>query len=270
MDLEVNQFVTSHALLSPLLIISYDLYRIYAEALNTICSLEILLCDEGHKYLKNLFTTKTGLLLNNAIPTRRMLFTGTVIQNNLKELYSMISFIIPNYFQKFSFSSSSTSSSSSSSVLLSEDPFILFKNEFIDYSLSKSLEMDEKSWQKLKSQQLSEILSKIILKRNKEEILSLILPKNFIYSIVFPMNLQENENYQRISDSIISSLSSSLNFTDKNKSNILGKLSELRLFTSTGGMKEEKEIIVDVEKPKIWERSEKLKVSKLPCLCSSL
>lgn len=73
------------------------MFRNYLEAFNTMNNLELLLCDEGHR-IKNINGTKTSLALNNCCAMRRVVLTGTPIQNNLEELYTIINFIIPNYF----------------------------------------------------------------------------------------------------------------------------------------------------------------------------
>jgi SNF2 family DNA or RNA helicase len=261
MDLEVNQFVTQHALVSPILIISYDLYRIYSEALNTVSTLQVLLCDEGHKYLKNLLTTKTGLLLNNSIACRRMLFTGTIIQNNLKELFSMVSFVLPNYFHKFYVNYSSCQDSSE------DDPYLMFKKEFVDFIVNSHSHSHSQSRKQEKESQLKEILSKIILKRNKDLILSAILPKKRVFNVFFPMNEEESRHYEKVSDSV-------LNSTTDTK-NVLGKLSELRLFLSTGIIQvlsnqkdnTNKTLAAGEEKkdPLFWQKSRKLQVSEKHC-----
>lgn len=55
---------------------------------------DLVVCDEGHA-LKN---SKTGLsqCVNQIQTRRRIVLTGTPIQNNLKECYCMVSFVKPN------------------------------------------------------------------------------------------------------------------------------------------------------------------------------
>lgn len=245
MDQEVNAFVTQHALLCPLLVISYELYRIYANALNTISSLQILLCDEGHRYLKNLTTTKTGVALFNSIATRRMIFTGTIIQNNLKELYQMIHFVIPNYFQPFLNNCSSSSSVKSSrrgetetvtsSLSLSlDDPFLLFKREFIDV-ITEGMKEGEHSNEEIRlagrrqEKRLLDLLSRIILRRHQKHILRSILPPCTSYLLLLPLLPKEDKVYKQLIDTATERSAES-----RNMSQILAKLTELRVFLSAG------------------------------------
>ena len=92
----VTQFLTSHASIHPVMVISYEMFRTYATALNTCDSLDVLVCDEGHR-LKNACGTSTTLALGNAIAMRRLVLTGTPIQNNLEELYAVVQFVVPGY-----------------------------------------------------------------------------------------------------------------------------------------------------------------------------
>lgn len=248
MDQEVNAFVTQHALLCPLLVISYELYRIYANALNTISSLQILLCDEGHRYLKNLTTTKTGVALFNSIATRRMIFTGTIIQNNLKELYQMIHFVIPNYFQPFlnNYPSSSSVKSSrlgetdnsaavTSALSLSlDDPFLLFKREFIDV-ITDGMKEGEYINEEIRlagrrqEKRLLDLLSRIILRRHQKNILRSILPPCTSYLLFLPLLPEEDKVYKQLIDTATERSAES-----RNMSQILAKLTELRVFLSAG------------------------------------
>lgn len=93
LDLQVNRFVTSHAVEHPLLVLSYDQFRIYAQALNTIPSLEFVFCDEGHR-IKGL-DSKISLALNGCSAIRRVVMTGTPVQNNLQELFALVNFVAP-------------------------------------------------------------------------------------------------------------------------------------------------------------------------------
>lgn len=97
LDLAVNRFITAHYSVHPLLVLSYDLYRIYAPALNTLTStqLGLVLCDEGH-HLKAL-DSKVTTALNQCVARRRILMTGTPLQNNLDELFTVVNFVLPGY-----------------------------------------------------------------------------------------------------------------------------------------------------------------------------
>ncbi len=73
----------------------------------------LVVCDEAHR-LKNKNGNKTTEALRKIPTLRRVLLTGTPIQNNLSELYAMVSFAnegclgtllfsMPCIFQRISF-----------------------------------------------------------------------------------------------------------------------------------------------------------------------
>ncbi|OMJ81735.1 hypothetical protein SteCoe_17725 [Stentor coeruleus] len=76
---------------SSLLIISYDSFVKYSKTMKNVC--QVIICDEGH-LLKNCVTQK-----NSAISLmqckRRILLTGTPLQNSLSEFYSCVTLINP-------------------------------------------------------------------------------------------------------------------------------------------------------------------------------
>ena len=78
------------------MVISYEMFRTYSAALNTCDCLDVLVCDEGHR-LKNACGTSTTWALGNSIAMRRLVLTGTPIQNNLEELYAVVQFVVPGY-----------------------------------------------------------------------------------------------------------------------------------------------------------------------------
>ena len=88
----VNRFTSSR---TAVLIISYETFRIHEKLFHrgkNQCGL--LICDEAHR-LKNK-DTKTAKALH-ALPTRkRILLSGTPIQNDLDEFYSMVHFCNPD------------------------------------------------------------------------------------------------------------------------------------------------------------------------------
>lgn len=74
----------------PVLIISYETLRIHAYALKG-GEVGLLLCDEGHR-LKNK-DNQTYQALNEINAKRRVLLSGTPIQNDLLEYFSLIHFV---------------------------------------------------------------------------------------------------------------------------------------------------------------------------------
>ncbi|KIH67063.1 hypothetical protein ANCDUO_02606, partial [Ancylostoma duodenale] len=73
----------------PYLIISYEMALRYIEKLMAV-RFDILVCDEGHR-LKNINTKLRQALDSLGIP-RRMLLTGTPLQNDIEEFYSLLDF----------------------------------------------------------------------------------------------------------------------------------------------------------------------------------
>lgn len=95
-DASVLKFVHSSPESRPLLVISYELFRPFAQAINSIRSLRVVLCDEGHR-IKNAAGTKTSIALGNCIATKRIVLTGTPVQNNLDELFAVVNFVCPQF-----------------------------------------------------------------------------------------------------------------------------------------------------------------------------
>lgn len=77
---------------SPVLIISYETFRLYSHILNS-SEVGLLLCDEGHR-LKNC-ENQTYNALMGLQTRRRVLLSGTPIQNDLTEYYSLVHFVNP-------------------------------------------------------------------------------------------------------------------------------------------------------------------------------
>ena len=77
---------------APVLIISYETFRLYSHILNT-SEVGMVLCDEGHR-LKNC-ENQTYQALMGLQTKRRVLLSGTPIQNDLTEYYSLLHFVNP-------------------------------------------------------------------------------------------------------------------------------------------------------------------------------
>ncbi|EDW76660.1 uncharacterized protein Dwil_GK15573 [Drosophila willistoni] len=90
--LEQFSMNTSTRLGTPVLLISYETFRIYA---NILCQNEVgmVICDEGHR-LKN-SDNLTYQALMGLKTKRRVLLSGTPIQNDLTEYFSLVNFVNP-------------------------------------------------------------------------------------------------------------------------------------------------------------------------------
>ncbi|KZV55670.1 hypothetical protein F511_24347 [Dorcoceras hygrometricum] len=92
---------------SPLqvLIVSYETFRMHSSKFNQSGSCDLLICDEAHR-LKN-DQTLTNRALAALSCKRRVLLSGTPIQNDLEEFYAMVNFTNPGvlgdaaYFRRY-------------------------------------------------------------------------------------------------------------------------------------------------------------------------
>ncbi|KAK2168719.1 hypothetical protein NP493_1222g00037 [Ridgeia piscesae] len=91
-DTDLQQFMQQKGrrIPSPVLIISYETFRHHAATLHR-GTVGLLICDEGHR-LKN-SENQTYEALNELRAERRVLLSGTPIQNDLLEYYSLVHFV---------------------------------------------------------------------------------------------------------------------------------------------------------------------------------
>ncbi|RKP00353.1 hypothetical protein CXG81DRAFT_13342 [Caulochytrium protostelioides] len=91
---QMNQFACckGRGIVNPVLIISYESLRTYTPILRKT-EIGLLLCDEGHR-LKNA-DSLTYQALDSLKAHRRVILSGTPIQNDLTEYFSLLSFAIP-------------------------------------------------------------------------------------------------------------------------------------------------------------------------------
>lgn len=75
------------------LIVSYETFRLHAERFRSPESCDLLICDEAHR-LKN-DQTLTNKALDSLACRRRVLLSGTPMQNQLQEFYAMVNFCNP-------------------------------------------------------------------------------------------------------------------------------------------------------------------------------
>jgi DNA repair and recombination RAD54-like protein len=84
---------SGRAVTRPVIIVSYETLRLNVEELKHT-KIGLLFCDEGHR-LKNA-DSNTFSALNSLNVSRRVILTGTPIQNDLTEYFSLISFANPD------------------------------------------------------------------------------------------------------------------------------------------------------------------------------
>ncbi|GBG28207.1 DNA repair protein, putative [Hondaea fermentalgiana] len=75
------------------LVISYDTFRLNASSFKSETACDLLICDEAHR-LKN-DQTQTSKALDLLHTRRRVLLSGTPMQNDLEEFYAMVNFCNP-------------------------------------------------------------------------------------------------------------------------------------------------------------------------------
>ncbi|RKF56840.1 DNA repair protein rhp54 [Erysiphe neolycopersici] len=83
---------SGRAVTRPVIIVSYETLRLNVEELKNT-KIGLMLCDEGHR-LKN-GDSQTFTALNGLNVSRRVILSGTPIQNDLTEYFSLISFANP-------------------------------------------------------------------------------------------------------------------------------------------------------------------------------
>ncbi|KIW05461.1 uncharacterized protein PV09_03350 [Verruconis gallopava] len=85
---------SGRAVVRPVLIVSYETLRLYVDELKG-APIGLLLCDEGHR-LKN-GESQTFTALNSLNVQKRVILSGTPIQNDLSEYFALLNFANPNY-----------------------------------------------------------------------------------------------------------------------------------------------------------------------------
>lgn len=157
-----------------LLIISYNQLRSHADLLDN--ALDLLICDEGHRLKSS--TTSTAKRLLALKCKRRILLTGTPLQNNLDEFYFCCSFVQP----------------------CALPPLPAFHRVFkrpIDRAQDKSASHDETSLGQARSTELARLTSAFILRRGPE-ILEALLPSRVELLLTVPLTSSQVENYRAL------------------------------------------------------------------------
>lgn len=165
-------------IVAPVLIISYDTLRRHVDKLQH-CEVGLLLADEGHR-LKN-GESQTFTALNSVNCERRVILSGTPIQNDLSEYFSLLNFANPG---------------------LLGTRLEFRKNYELDILRGRDSLADDRERQKgdEKLKALTELVQKFIIRRTND-ILSKYLPVKYEYVIFCGLS----EMQQRIYNHFITS-----------------------------------------------------------------
>ena len=149
------------------------MFRKYVLEINKAPKLQIIVCDEGHR-LKNVDGTKTIAALKQCVAPKRLVLTGTPLQNNLDELYSIVSFIRPDML----------------------GPLSRFK-QMISVPIEQGRQVNASLLDRRMTMRafniLHDIMKKVMIRRTQEEVLRRILPPRFdetIYTELTPAQKQ--------------------------------------------------------------------------------
>lgn len=167
-DSIVDLFASSHPSMRPLLVLSYDMFRIYSDVLNEITTFNTVICDEGHK-IKNALGTKTTLALGNCCAMQRLVLTGTPIQNNLNELFAVVQFAAPGYLGDL--------------------------KEFQTRYAVPIMKNPTSNAAKQAKNQLRLALRRILLRRDRDAILKSVLPPRVVTGVVCRLSDAQREAY---------------------------------------------------------------------------
>lgn len=143
------------------MITSYEMLVRYIEEIEKI-HFDLVICDEGHRLKNN--NTNTSIALNQIECKRRVLLTGTPIQNELAEFFALINFVNPGILGSY----------------------LMFKREFEDTIVeSQQPECHPQiiALGQQKAAELNEVTEKFILRRT-QDVNNKYLPSKY-ESVVF-------------------------------------------------------------------------------------
>ncbi|XP_065084576.1 DNA repair and recombination protein RAD54B-like [Ochlerotatus camptorhynchus] len=152
----------------PILIISYELLSKQIEELDSV-KFDLIVCDEGHR-LKN-SDIKVSSILDGIECPRKIILTGTPIQNDLQEFYSLINFVNPGLLGTYA----EFKSKYENPIIQSQQPGVL--PQFRDLGMSRL-------------EELNTITSSFILRRTQEVINKYLPDKQEVVVFAHPSKLQ--------------------------------------------------------------------------------
>ncbi|XP_072107979.1 DNA repair and recombination protein RAD54B isoform X1 [Mobula birostris] len=152
-DHKVEDFIASP--LYSVLVISYEMLLRCLEQIQSI-QFNLLICDEGHRLKNSSIKTSTAILSLSC--EKRVILTGTPIQNDLQEFYSLVEFVNPGVL-----------GSSSTYKKIYEEPIVR--------SQQPSATKDEKQLGEERAAELCRLTGLFILRRTQDIINNYLPPK---------------------------------------------------------------------------------------------
>ena len=158
------------------IVISYEKLRTNIDELQKGHGIDIVIADEGHRLKKE--QNKSGVAIRSLDTPRRIILSGTPIQNDLSEFFSMVNFVNPG-------------------ILGSVKSFTKqFENPIVKSRQPEATEDDVEKGQE-RSEELAETTSAFILRRTAD-ILSKYLPPKTEYILLCRPTKAQATVYQRI------------------------------------------------------------------------
>ncbi|GFO23418.1 DNA repair and recombination protein rad54 [Plakobranchus ocellatus] len=172
-DKRVEDFVKSN--MYPVLILSYEMFVRCYEVIKQV-PFGLVICDEGHR-LKNTAIKTTSLIMS--LPCRRrVVLTGTPVQNDLQEFFSIVEFCNPG-------------------ILGSSSAFRRVYEEPIVASRQPRASAQEKELGKERARELTRLTQMFVLRRT-QEINNDYLPPKVELVLFCRASLLQTELYQQL------------------------------------------------------------------------
>ena len=168
------------------MIISYEMLRKHISKINEVTELQVIACDEGHR-LKNVDGNQTIAALMQCKAKRRIILSGTPIQNDLDELYSIVDFVVPGWLGSLS-------------------TYRHGLSQKIMRGLEPTASRREREEGQRASRKLRESLSQIMLRRTQDEISSKYLPPRTDVVVLVSLSKQQQGRYIETARSILGSI----------------------------------------------------------------